>query len=48
MVLIETLATPEFADTRSFYERNGYEEEARIRDYYAAGETKVVYRKVLG
>jgi len=47
LLLVETSGLPEFARTRNFYRSCGYEEEARIRDYYRAGEDKVVYRKVL-
>jgi GNAT superfamily N-acetyltransferase len=47
ILLVETSGLPAFEGTRTFYRRCGYEEEARIRDYYAAGEDKVVFRKVL-
>ena len=33
--------------SRQFYCKNGYDEEARIREFYQAGEDKVVFRKVL-
>ena len=46
LLLIETLAS--FKRTREFYCKCGYEEEARIRDFYDAGYDKIVYRKVLG
>ncbi len=42
-VLIETASKPSYAATRAFYERAGYGEVARIRDFYAAGDDKVVY-----
>lgn len=45
ILLVETLAS--FTQTRAFYLQCGYEEEARIRDYYDAGQDKVIYRKVL-
>ncbi|MEO0458212.1 MAG: GNAT family N-acetyltransferase [Cyanobacteria bacterium P01_A01_bin.114] len=45
MLLIETLAS--FERTRAFYQKCGYQEEARIRDFYAAGADKIVCRKVL-
>lgn len=48
MLLVETSGLPEFARTRAFYSHNAYDEEARIRDFYAAGDDKVVYRKALG
>ena len=47
MLLLETSGLPEFARTRAFYRTNGYDEEARIREFYAAGEDKVVFRKAL-
>lgn len=47
LLLVETSALPAFEGTRAFYRRLGYEEEARIRGFYAAGEDKVVYRKAL-
>ena len=37
VLLIETSGLPEFARTRAFYARCGYEEEARVRDFFAAG-----------
>lgn len=46
MLLVETLASLDRA--RSFYRKHGYEEEARVRDFYAAGDDKLVFRKVLG
>lgn len=47
ILLVETSALPEFAATRRFYAGLGYDEEARIRDFYQAGEDKVVFRKDL-
>jgi len=47
LLLIETLGTEEFAPQRAFYSKLGYEEEARIRDFYAAGGDKVIFRKAL-
>lgn len=45
MLLVETLASFDLA--QAFYRKYGYEEEAHIRDFYAAGDDKVVFRKVL-
>lgn len=45
MLLVETLAS--FERTRAFYTKCGYKEEACIRDFYAAGDDKIVFRKVL-
>ena len=45
LLLVETSAS--FERTRAFYRKCGYEEEARIRDFYEAGADKIVYRKML-
>ena len=47
LLLVETSGVDGFKLTRSFYEKNGYTEEARIRDFYKPGDDKVVFRKVL-
>ncbi|MEB3357476.1 MAG: GNAT family N-acetyltransferase [Synechococcales bacterium] len=47
MLLVETSGLPDFERTRAFYAKCGYEEEARIRDFYAVNDDKVVFRKVL-
>lgn len=47
ILLVETSGTDDFARTRSFYDQIGYTNEARIRDYYDAGDDKVIYRKSL-
>lgn len=47
ILLVETSGTLRFERTRSFYKMLGYDCEARIRDYYAAGDDKVIFRKSL-
>ena len=47
ILLVETSGNEEFARTRAFYHDCGYEEEARIREFYQAGEDKIVFRKAL-
>jgi ribosomal protein S18 acetylase RimI-like enzyme len=47
VLLVETMGTPEFEHVRSFYRKNGYDEEARIREFYAKGADKIVFRKAL-
>lgn len=47
LLLIETSGTGSFERTRAFYKALGYDEEARIRDFYQAGDDKVVFRKAL-
>lgn len=45
MILIETSSTPIYEKTRRFHEGRGYEVVARIPDYYAPGDDKVVMMK---
>ncbi len=47
LLLIETSGLGSFERTRAFYRALGYDEEARIRDFYQAGDDKVVFRKAL-
>lgn len=47
VLLVETSGLPTFERTRAFYLKNGYDQEARIRDFYKAGEDKIVFRKAL-
>ena len=47
ILLVETSGLPSFARTRAFYGKCGYDEEARIRDFYSAGQDKVIFRKAL-
>lgn len=47
MLIVDTSGVESFALTREFYEKRGYESEARIRDYWAEGDDKVTFRKVL-
>ena len=45
MVVVETAGRADYAATRAFYERRGYEVAARIADYYAPGDDLVTYVK---
>lgn len=47
VLLVETSGLPSFDLTRAFYRKLGYDEEARIREFYNAGEDKIVFRKAL-
>jgi ribosomal protein S18 acetylase RimI-like enzyme len=47
VLLVETSGLPSYDRTRAFYAKCGYEKEACIRDFYAVGDNKVVFRKVL-
>ncbi|MEO0385295.1 MAG: GNAT family N-acetyltransferase [Pseudomonadota bacterium] len=47
VLLVETSGNAEFSRTRAFYAQAGYEEEARVREFYQAGEDKIIFRKAL-
>jgi ribosomal protein S18 acetylase RimI-like enzyme len=47
ILLVETSGLPHFERTRQFYRMLGYDVEATIREFYNAGEDKVVFRKAL-
>jgi ribosomal protein S18 acetylase RimI-like enzyme len=47
ILVVDTSSKDEFTLTRKFYAKNQYEEEARIRDFWAEGDDKVIFRKVL-
>lgn len=47
ILLVETMGIPAFERARAFYRKNGYVEEARIREFYEAGADKVVFWKHL-
>lgn len=47
VLLVETSGLASFERTRVFYRKCGYEEEARICDFYKADDDKIVYRKAL-
>ncbi len=43
MMMIETASKSSYDKTRAFYEKYGCPEVARIRDFYAVGDDKVIY-----
>lgn len=47
ILIVDTSGAEEFTATREFYRKNGYSEEARIRDYWAPGDDKVIFWKAL-
>ncbi len=47
LLLVETSSLESFEYVCSFYRQSGYDEEARIREFYGAGEDKIIFRKVL-
>jgi ribosomal protein S18 acetylase RimI-like enzyme len=49
LLVIETSGGERYERTRAFYEHAGYEELARVRDFYALGEDRVIFaRRVRG
>lgn len=47
LLIVDTSGVDAFSRTRQFYRKNGYTEEARIRDFWAAGDDKIVFWKSL-
>ena len=47
ILIADTSGTDDFARTRAFYRKQGYAEEARIRDFWAEGDDKIVFWKSL-
>lgn len=47
VLIVDTSGTDEFTRTREFYIKNGYAEEARIRDFWGPGDDKVIFWKAL-
>lgn len=46
-IVAETSSTEKYLPTRMFYEKNDYDKEGIIRDYYKKGDGKVIYVKRL-
>lgn len=47
MIIAETSSQPKYDKARLFYERLGFVEAARIKDFYRVGDDKIVYIKQL-
>ena len=47
LILIETSSRDKYAPTRHFYQRLGYIENARIREFYRPGDDLLIYGKHL-
>ncbi|HVE80513.1 MAG TPA: GNAT family N-acetyltransferase [Gemmatimonadaceae bacterium] len=47
MLVVETSSRSEYAPTRGFYARRGYDEAARVRGFYAPGDDRVILTKRL-
>lgn len=44
-LIIETSSLPRYAQARSFYQRHGFIELARIDDFYTVGDARIIYGK---
>ena len=47
VLIVETSSTDQYARTRDFYRHHGYDEEARIRQFYGPDDDKIVFWKSL-
>ena len=47
LVVVETSGGKKYESTRRFYEKRGYKAVSRIPDFYAPGDDKIVYTKLL-
>jgi ribosomal protein S18 acetylase RimI-like enzyme len=45
LVIVETSSQPLYEPTRAFYVRKGYAEVARVPDFYADGDDRVIFAK---
>ncbi len=46
-LIVDTSSLDDYEQARSFYERRGFVEEARLRDFYGPGDNKVTFWKSL-
>ena len=47
LLVVETSSREDYAPTRRFYQKRGYEQSASIQDFYARGDHRVVLTKTL-
>jgi ribosomal protein S18 acetylase RimI-like enzyme len=47
LLVVETSSRTDYESTRRFYERRGYQEHARLADFYSFGDDRVIYAKRL-
>jgi GNAT superfamily N-acetyltransferase len=45
MLIVETSSRSEYAPTRRFYEKRGYAEAARVREFYAPDDDRIIFTK---
>lgn len=47
-VYADTSSRPQYGPTRGFYTRQGYQQAAEFPDFYAPGDGKIIFGKILG
>ena len=47
MILADTSSIPEYEKARKFYLQNGFQEIARVNDYYSPGNDRITFCKRL-
>lgn len=47
LLIVETSGLDEFKAARSFYEKSGFELEGQIKNFFDAGDDKLIYTKAL-
>lgn len=47
MILVDTSSLPSYEKTQAFYQRKGYQEVARVPDFYWPGNDRITYCKRL-
>ncbi|MBI4378432.1 MAG: GNAT family N-acetyltransferase [Nitrospinae bacterium] len=47
MLLAETSSRAVYEKTRRFYIKNGFSEEAKVKDFYSQGDDKIIYKKII-
>ncbi len=47
IIFAETESDDAYANTRKFYKSCGYVEKARVKDFYSAGNDKIIYGKAV-
>jgi ribosomal protein S18 acetylase RimI-like enzyme len=45
MILADTSSIPQYEDSRKFYVKEGFQEVARVLDYYSPGNDRITYCK---
>ncbi len=45
-IYIDTSSTQGYLAARKFYEKNGYQAVAHLKDFYRLGDDKIIYRKI--